>query len=115
MPVLVSAGCEPTNTLLWDFDGNEVVEFADFLVLSNNFGSAVDQYDQGDADCNGEVNFSDFLQLSENFGLSLAAAGSQPVPEPTSRFLLTLPAILLMCGRKREREDAVRTTERMSR
>ena len=45
------------------------MDFRDFLVLSSNFGSAVESA-FADADFNGDgtVSFIDFLVLSQNFG-----------------------------------------------
>ena len=44
------------------------VDFADFLVLSNNFGKTVDAvWADGDFDGDGKVEFADFLILSGNF------------------------------------------------
>jgi|GEM_PF-4737294 len=52
-----------------DVDGNGSVDFADFLVLSDNFGQEVDKaWADGDFDGNGVVDFTDFLALSVNFG-----------------------------------------------
>jgi len=52
-----------------DVDGNDRVEFADFLVLANNFGQQVDRaFADGDFDDNGFVEFADFLLLANNFG-----------------------------------------------
>ena len=45
-----------------------MIEFADFLVLSANFGVDDVSSEQGDANGDGEVNFADFLLLSEAFG-----------------------------------------------
>lgn len=80
--------CAPANDLLGDLDGNESVEFADFLVLSGNFGNQVATYAEGDTDCNGTVEFADFLALSGNFGKTLGEAA--PVPEPSGIALLAL-------------------------
>jgi len=91
-------GCTPTNELLGDFDGVDGVSFADFLVLSGNFGNEVSSYAEGDVDCNGTVEFADFLALSANFGQTLGGAAA--VPEPGGMTLL-LPALLLLCLRKR--------------
>lgn len=44
------------------------VNFADFLVLSANFGKQTSKWSEGDFDANGQVNFADFLALSANFG-----------------------------------------------
>lgn len=81
-----------------DFDGNGTVEFADFLLLSNNFGKDGDSA-TGDADCDGKVEFADFLILSDNFGQTLGAAHS--VPEPSGLALLMLSFVGLGCVRRR--------------
>ena len=95
-------GCSPINSLLGDLDGDGEVAFADFLILSGNFGTSVSTYDEGDIDCNGEVDFADFLALSGNFGETLGAA-AQSVPEPTGGLLtfVGLMGGLLMFRRKR--------------
>lgn len=49
-----------------DLDGD--VDFADFLQLSNNFGSTNAVWSDGDLDGDGNVAFADFLILSQNFG-----------------------------------------------
>ena len=84
------ASCNPDTN--GDIDGNGKVEFADFLVMSANFGqdtTSDEGHTQGDLDCNGKVEFADFLVLSSNFGQDVAAAS---VPEPSSA------ALLLICG-----------------
>lgn len=53
-----------------DTDENGIVNFADFLTLSDNFGQPGGWAD-GDFDGDGFVGFSDFLILSTNFGNSL--------------------------------------------
>lgn len=89
----------PVNDLLGDLDGSGDVAFADFLVLSSNFGSATTNYEDGDIDCSGDVAFADFLTLSQNFGATLGAE-AQSVPEP-SGFAFVLPAMFLLAWRKR--------------
>lgn len=54
-----------------DIDGNGQVDFADFLILSENFGLLKAQYRDGDISGNGQVDFIDFLLLSNSFGQSL--------------------------------------------
>ena len=50
------------ETLVGDIDGNGTVAFADFLILSSQFGQDVDPAGSGaDIDGNGNVGFSDFL------------------------------------------------------
>jgi len=86
------ASCNP-NTM-GDLDGSGDVAFADFLILSNNFGSEVSDHTAGDIDCSGDVAFADFLILSNNFGQAVGAETSS-VPEPSSCALLCLAGL---CG-----------------
>ena len=87
-----SGGCDPNSQ--GDLDGNGQVEFADFLVLSANFGQEVDSHAAGDIDCNGTVEFADFLALSSNFGSSVGEA--ENVPEPNSSVLIAVAGFCLM-------------------
>lgn len=82
-----------------DVNGDGEVSFADFLVLSENFGRDDDvSHRDGDIDCNGEVSFGDFLILSENFGTSVGAAS---VPEPSGLTILGALGITLYIVRRR--------------
>lgn len=83
--------CDPNS--MGDLDGNGKVEFADFLILSGNFGKDVEGHAEGDIDCNGKVEFADFLVLSGNFGNDVGRAAS--VPEPSSLGLLGFSILLL--------------------
>ena len=65
-------GCD----LVGDIDGDKVVGFSDFLILSGNFSKDVDPNTGGDLDGNGKVEFADFLKLSGNFGLTCPDAGA---------------------------------------
>ena len=58
------------GVLAGDADGNGSVEFADFLLISSNFGKGVRAGTLGDLDENGRVEFADFLILSAFFGQS---------------------------------------------
>ena len=91
--------CDPNSG--GDLDGNGKVEFADFLVLSGNFGTEVSSHADGDIDCNGKVEFADFLVLSGNFGTEIA--GTQSVPEPASSVTLCLAGLLIAHLRPRRR------------
>ena len=51
-----------------DIDGDGEVAFADFLILSQHFGSVGVGLHQGDLDDDDEVTFADFLILSDQFG-----------------------------------------------
>lgn len=89
--------CDPNTG--GDLDGNGTVEFADFLILSGNFGAAVADHTQGDIDCNGTVEFADFLVLSGNFGQ--AVAGAQSVPEPATNLLVLCAGLIGLVARRR--------------
>ena len=66
-----------------DIDEDGTVSFADFLILSTNFGETQGQTrDEGDLDGDGAVQFSDFLILSANFGRT-ALPAAPPVPSDT--------------------------------
>ncbi len=76
-----------------DLDGNGDVAFADFLVLSGNFGQNNDMapaYTDGNIDMVNGVEFADFLVLSGNFGKTPNGAVAAAVPEPSAWVLLAL-------------------------
>ena len=56
---------EPVDHVIGDIDLSGTVDFADFLILSNNFGT---ESSHGDLNDDGIVNFADFLLLSSNYG-----------------------------------------------
>lgn len=87
-----SVSCNPDSQ--GDVDGNGVVEFTDFLVLSRNFGQLASTHFEGDIDCSGTVDFGDFLALSPNFGNQ--TTGSTAVPEPPGKPLTLLGLISLL-------------------
>ena len=76
-----------------DFDLNGVVEFADFLILSETFGIP-GNWCEGDANGDREIDFSDFLVLADSFGRPGALLSS--VPEP--RFNLAFAAVLVLAA-----------------
>ncbi len=59
---------ELLNVQRGDIDLSGAVDFADFLVLSSNFGSTDAKWSDGDLDGDGEVSFTDFLLMSSTFG-----------------------------------------------
>ena len=75
---------EATWNVYADGDANldDEVNFADFLILSENFGQD-GAWREGDFDGDGTVRFPDFLALSENFG-GATNATTAAVPEPTA-------------------------------
>jgi hypothetical protein len=61
------------NTIAGDANGDGTVNFADFVIVSNNYGkSSASGPAVGDFDFDGQVNFADFVILSNNYGKSAA-------------------------------------------
>lgn len=59
----------PDDTeILGDLTGDGEVGFADFLVLSKNFGATDASFADGDLNDDSSVDFADFLILSKHFG-----------------------------------------------
>lgn len=72
--------------LIGDINDDGMVNFPDFLILSDSFSQTVETGANGDLNKDGVVDFSDFLILSANFGQTSAA----PVPEPSGLLLIVL-------------------------
>lgn len=87
---------------LGDADGDREVQFSDFSILSNNFGSN-GEYTDGDFDNNGTVQFPDFVILSSNFGQIAAVLA---VPEPSAvAILFGLTALVISRGRSTQQRQ----------
>jgi hypothetical protein len=63
----------PPNSVVGDFDGDNDVDGADFLIWQRNLGRVNAGQNQGDANHDGVVNGADLTQIKINFG---TAAGS---------------------------------------
>jgi len=76
-----------------DFNDDNIVDGADFLLWQRNAGGA-GGLPQGDADGNGQVNAADLTIWKAQYGTSPATAVAAAVPEPASWFgaLLALGA-----------------------
>ena len=74
-----------------DFDLNLMVNFDDFVILTNSFGMAGTGWAMGNANIDDVTNFDDFVLLTNNFGMSFA---STPAPEPTGLTLSCMLAIV---------------------
>ena len=76
------------STGLGDHDLNMIVNFNDFVVLSNNFGVTPTGWGQGNGNTDETTNFNDFVRLSNNFGMNFASDSN--VPEPATLVVLGL-------------------------
>ena len=91
------------GSLPGDLDGDGEVAFADFLVLSGNFGmdnAAAPEYTSGNIDLENGVDFADFLVLSANFGQTPAGSAAA-VPEPSAGLLASLAVLAVAAFRRR--------------
>ena len=85
------------SSLSPDFDGSGVVDFADFLLFVEAFGSkeGQEQYESKyDLDGNGEIELPDFLIFADNFGKVMTPAPTDlhiamPSPEVRETFGLS--------------------------
>ncbi len=71
--------------LLGDANSDGVVNFSDYLPLSQSFGATGAVWGQGDFSGTRSVDFSDYRLQSQGFGSGGAAS---PVPEPVSAIML---------------------------
>lgn len=98
---VVEPTCDPDTG--GDLNADGEVSFADFLILSSNFGTDVPTHAEGDIDCDGSVAFSDFLVLSSNFGTTVATAS---VPEPAGFSLTLLTGMISLVTLRRRTPSA---------
>jgi uncharacterized protein YjbI with pentapeptide repeats len=87
------------GTTLGDSNLDGSIDFADFLKLSEKFGSE-GTWSEGDFDGNGTIEFPDFLLLSDNFGTEQPPA-SESVPEPNFNLLSVLAGLIILSRRRK--------------
>ena len=69
-------------TYAGDINLDGKVDFSDFILMGNHFGTITSRWDQGDLNYDGKVDFQDFIIFSNNMGLGVTAgngAGASPV------------------------------------
>jgi hypothetical protein len=65
----IDAGHQTITMKIADANDDNVVDFKDFIILSNNYGKKTEKgHNVGDFDLDGDVDFTDFICLSQNFG-----------------------------------------------
>jgi prepilin-type N-terminal cleavage/methylation domain-containing protein/prepilin-type processing-associated H-X9-DG protein len=100
--------------LAGDYDGNQVVDGADFLLWQRSFGSAATPAGSGaDGDGNGSVDAGDLTVWRDAFGAA-ASPVAAAVPEPASWLLAGVPiaAAWRLRRRRPERAAAAKPTVR---
>lgn len=88
------------GTHFGDADLNSEVEFADFVLLSNNYASA-GGWEDGNFDGIANVGFADFVLLSANFGKSAVATAVVPEPKPS---ILAMMCLALLASTRCRRQ-----------
>lgn len=76
--------------LMGDVNGDGVVDFGDFLVLSQNWGMTGATLADGDLNGSTVVDFEDFTLLSQHWG----------VPEPATGVITIASALVVVWGRR---------------
>ncbi|WP_221435553.1 hypothetical protein [Algisphaera agarilytica] len=95
--VQIQAIADPA--LLGDYNGNGVVDAADYTVWQDSFGSMVDLAADGNG--NGVVDAADYTVWQDNFGITAPAGGASVViPEPS---VLALTVLGMICASHRRR------------
>lgn len=93
--------------VLGDYNGDGMVDAADYSVWRDALGQSVDPYDGADGDGSGTVDAADYDVWKASFGIIAPGAGAgaiAAVPEPTSGALFALAAVfLVLCPRRGER------------
>jgi hypothetical protein len=100
-----------------DYNGNSVVDAADYVVWRETLGQNVSQGTGADGDRSSVIDEGDYNFWRMRFGsvVSGSSLGSgAAVPEPTT-FPFTLPAFMFLVRRRRTQNTAIRMTKHESR
>jgi len=90
------------NLLAGDYNGNGVVDAADYTVWQDSFGDMVAEGTAADGNGDGIINAADYTVWQDNFGNELSSsafAATFPVPEPTTGLILA--GLGLIAARRR--------------
>ncbi|MBB6429841.1 PEP-CTERM sorting domain-containing protein [Algisphaera agarilytica] len=88
-----------SSLLAGDYNGNGIVDAADYTVWQDSFGSTTNLAADGNG--NGVIDAADYTVWQDNFGAGNASAlGLLPIPEPGTLALMTLGVSVLMPRRK---------------
>lgn len=96
-------GVVESTRLIGDYDSNDVVDAADYVVWRNAFGLTVNPTTGADGNGNGTIDNADFDLWKATFGTIRTVAGSQiaaAVPEPQSFAFSLVLTFLRRCRRR---------------
>lgn len=88
--------------LVGDYNGNNIVDAADYTVWQDTFGDLVEFGTGADGNGDGIINAADYTIWQDNFGSQLdfeTFAATFPIPEPTTGLILA--GLGLMAARRR--------------
>src|SRR5690606_23633402 len=95
-----------------DFNGDGIVDAADYVVWRNNYGAATEDALNGNGDGLNGVDTGDYLMWKENFGATaggaLAKTSATAVPEPAT--IAMAAAFVLALGFVRRGKLAFRSS-----
>lgn len=97
-----SNGCIPDLDNQGDFNGDGVLDFADFLIMGENFNTEQPRdvsHDFGDFNFDGRINLRDFLLFRD--AIAMGAGEATSVPEPNAGLLLVSGLLCLLAVRRR--------------
>ena len=87
-----------SNQLAGDYNGNGIVDAADYTVWLESLGSTNSLAADGDG--SGTVDAADYLVWKNNFGSQTSSSLSSSIPEPGSLILLASIVPMLLCCRR---------------
>lgn len=96
-PIYGSGELKLVAALPSDSNLDGIVNFDDFVIVSNNFNQTGTEWVSGDFNLDSQTNFDDFVVLSNNFGMMVFSG--RTVPEPTTFLLFAIASGLSVRGR----------------
>ena len=97
---------DPSAELTGDFNGDNIVNLADYTVWRDNLGAVSDSVINNTGDGVEGVTTADYAEWKTSFGVSGPAAGilaaTSAVPEPTAGVIALIAALSLVTCRLRK-------------
>ncbi|WP_425400484.1 PEP-CTERM sorting domain-containing protein [Aeoliella sp.] len=91
-----------TGGLVGDYNGDSIVNIADYVVWRNTLGATVTPGEAADGDNSGTIDAGDYTVWKDNFGQAeMAAVAGAQVPEPGSLALVAAGGLMLASALRR--------------